>query len=621
MDGTGALTDRPGDARGMPGAPDGQPFSSSSGPSTLSGPSTPTSLATKIDRLFRTTHLPGSTTEYTYEQVAAAIAARGGPTISASYLYLLRRGLRDNPTKRHLEALASFFNVPASYFLDSHDPAEEERLGLLSMLRNPRVHTLAVTAAALPDAELDVVTQLVTLAGDLDALRGAARNRSTHPDLDEQARSGVSARSGSGSRSPAESGQAVELGLAHAWICLQDGQARQALHHLETVAGLNVKEPRLHDERAWLTAFAHEALNEPEQALALLLEIFGGCLKGSCTLSLTMVALQICQLELTAGDRLAALDAGRRALSELSARGLGHTGDYLRLATVVMEAHADLGQLLPAAALARQVLTLAERLGDPQQQADLYLRCARTAQARGRLGEAVVLANQALSLVGPCPGVGTGVGTGPRSRTTSGGDGGLAPMTSAEIPRLQLAAASCLLRSVRPGSPLPADEDPEDGVAVTEAEMVATAVAALESCRTALDAHGTPEDRGRWSGHRALADLLLGEPVPAEVNARRGLAQLSGLAHPATVEAHLVLGDALRAQNRHAHADAAHEQASRVLAGLSPQRWGPWSAGIWRSLGDRWERRGECTRAANAYRRALDAAQLSGTRSEPVPIA
>jgi hypothetical protein len=151
--------------------------------------------------------------------------------------------------------------------------------------------------------------------------------------------------------------------------------------------------------------------------------------------------------------------------------------------------------------------------------------------------------------------------------------------------------------------------------------VVATAAAALESCRTALDVHGTPEDRGRWAGHRAVADLLLGEPVTAEVNARRALAHLSGLAHPATVEAHLVLGDALRAQNRHAYADAAHEQAGRVLAGLSPQRWGPWSAGVWRSLGDRWERRSDCTRAADAYRRALDAAHLSGTRSEPAPVA
>jgi tetratricopeptide (TPR) repeat protein/transcriptional regulator with XRE-family HTH domain len=553
-----------------------------------------TSLAAKIDRLFRTTHPPGSTGEYTYEQVAAAIAERGGPTISASYLYLLRRGLRDNPTKRHLEALAGFFGVPAGYFLDTADPAEAERLRLLSALRDPRVHALALTAAALPDAELDVVTQLVTLAGDLKGIRGAAARRRG---------SGSETAGGEGTGdgllmppdvpSQGERDRAAELELSYARMNLQDGQAAEALRRLSALGETRGIGSRQRDEAAWLTAHAYQALGRPEQALTILQEKLDDCLDGTCDLPLAEVGEEVCQLSLDAGDRVMAVHAGNRTLAGLEERGLGGTGDHLRLAATVMDAHLGLGQLLHASALAQQILSLAENLGDPQRQAWTYLRCARVAESRGRLEEAIQLSNRALTLAGT-----PGAAEGP----------------TLEVPRLRLAAASCLLRTARPEGDDPGEAAPSG------ADAVAEAVGALEAARQTIGEQGTAVDRGRWAGQRAVADLVLGEPVAAEVNARRALAQLSGLAHPATVEAHLVLGDALRAQGRHAHADAAHEQAGRVLAGLSPDRWGQWTAGVWRSLGERWRNRGSAEQAAEAYRRALDAAHLSASRPEPGPV-
>lgn len=536
------------------------------------------SLAAKIDRLFRTTRPPGSTAEYTYEQVAAEIADRGGPTISASYLYLLRRGLRDNPTKRHLEALAGFFGVPAGYFLDTHDPAEEDRLGLLSALRDPRVHGLVLTAAALPEAELDVVAQLVGLVGDLEALRGTARRR------------GLGAEPGSPGNGAAvaapspERDRLAELELTYARICLQDGLAEEGLRHLAAVVAMPGATQRRHDEAGWLTALAHQALGHPEKAVAILARQLDGCLDGSCELPLVQVGEELCRLALAAGDRVMAADAARRTLTGLEQRGLSGTAEHLRLAVTLMDTYLDLGQLLHAAALAEQLIPLADELADPQRQSEIYLAGARLAEARGGTREAVELAERALS------------------RLDGAAAGGPFALDAA---RLRLAAASCLLR--RPVGHRPG----EDGQA-------AAAVEALEACRSVLDARGTPEDRSRWAVQRALADLALAEPVAAEVNARRALAQLSERQRrPVTVEAQLVLGDALRAQNRHAHADAAHEQAARALAGLPEPRWRPWSAGVWRSLGDRWLARGCCDRAADAYRRALDADGLVASRPAP----
>jgi transcriptional regulator with XRE-family HTH domain len=89
----------------------------------------PPSLAERLDRLFRTV-LDDQQKEYSHDDVARAIRKRGGPTISATYVWQLRKGLRDNPTKNHIEALAGFFGVPASYFFDDDDAVRiEEELG------------------------------------------------------------------------------------------------------------------------------------------------------------------------------------------------------------------------------------------------------------------------------------------------------------------------------------------------------------------------------------------------------------------------------------------------------------------------------------------------------------
>ncbi|NYI06855.1 hypothetical protein [Allostreptomyces psammosilenae] len=77
-----------------------------------------TDLAAKLDQLFqeaaRANGKPPS-----HAEVARAINARsGGRTISGVYIWQLRTGKKDNPTKRHLEALADYFRVPPGYFFD-----------------------------------------------------------------------------------------------------------------------------------------------------------------------------------------------------------------------------------------------------------------------------------------------------------------------------------------------------------------------------------------------------------------------------------------------------------------------------------------------------------------------
>ena len=137
------------------------------------GESKPTgvrTLATKIDHLFRTVH-PRNRGEYSLEEVAEGIRQRGGPTISANYLWLLRKGLRDNPTKKHLEALSDWFGVSPAYFFDDKVAAEvDTQLELLAALRDARVRHLALRASALSPETLGAITEMVERARQIEGV-------------------------------------------------------------------------------------------------------------------------------------------------------------------------------------------------------------------------------------------------------------------------------------------------------------------------------------------------------------------------------------------------------------------------------------------------------------------
>lgn len=121
----------------------------------------PGELARKIDRLFRTVH-PRARTEVSYREVAKAIEDRGGPKISASYLHALRTGLKDNPTKRHLEAIAEFFGVSPAYFFDDDLAAKiDAQLELLESMRDAGIRHIALRAKELSPGAIEMIREMV----------------------------------------------------------------------------------------------------------------------------------------------------------------------------------------------------------------------------------------------------------------------------------------------------------------------------------------------------------------------------------------------------------------------------------------------------------------------------
>lgn len=149
-------------------------------------------LAEKIDQLFRSVR-PDNRREYTYEEAADGIRKRGGETISASYLWELRTGAKDNPRKKHLEAIADFFGVPPAYFFDGDEAASRiyAQLKLLPVFLDSDVQRIALRAADLSPDALRVIAGMIEHARRLEGLRGGERTGEDEASLDMRSATGT----------------------------------------------------------------------------------------------------------------------------------------------------------------------------------------------------------------------------------------------------------------------------------------------------------------------------------------------------------------------------------------------------------------------------------------------
>lgn len=118
-------------------------------------------LAAQLNKLFATVPRPRGSALWTNESAAAALTG-AGVTTSAAYLSQLRTGKRDNPSARHLAAIARLFEVPMEYFFDEGLAAKiDADMSLLVAVRNAGVETIALRAHGLSPASLTGVADLI----------------------------------------------------------------------------------------------------------------------------------------------------------------------------------------------------------------------------------------------------------------------------------------------------------------------------------------------------------------------------------------------------------------------------------------------------------------------------
>ena len=127
-------------------------------------------LAARLNHLFATVPAPDGRSLWTNDDAAAAIAAEG-VSMSSAYLSQLRTGKRDNPSARHLAAIAGLFGVPIDYFFDDEVAARVDAdLRLLSAVRDAGVQAIALRAQGLSPQSLASVADMIEHIRKLERL-------------------------------------------------------------------------------------------------------------------------------------------------------------------------------------------------------------------------------------------------------------------------------------------------------------------------------------------------------------------------------------------------------------------------------------------------------------------
>jgi transcriptional regulator with XRE-family HTH domain len=131
-------------------------------------------LTDRLDHLFRTVH-PKDRGPFTPAEVADAInKAAGERVISSTYVWQLRTGRRDNPTQKHLSALAAFFGVSPIYFFDDAEAARGAiPPELIAALKDGEVREMALRAAGLSDRSLKAIRDMIEAARAVEGISSA----------------------------------------------------------------------------------------------------------------------------------------------------------------------------------------------------------------------------------------------------------------------------------------------------------------------------------------------------------------------------------------------------------------------------------------------------------------
>ncbi|ANP52046.1 hypothetical protein AVL59_22920 [Streptomyces griseochromogenes] len=137
----------------------------------------------RLNRLFETVH-PSGRGPWSNAEVARSLG------LSETYIGYLRKGVRDNPTLAHMQALADFFGVPVAYFVDDEQGEEvRQDLELLSKLKDVGVRQIALrTIADMSESNVESILPVLQRLAETQAENQATPRRRMQP----RARKGTS---------------------------------------------------------------------------------------------------------------------------------------------------------------------------------------------------------------------------------------------------------------------------------------------------------------------------------------------------------------------------------------------------------------------------------------------
>ncbi|MCL3860581.1 helix-turn-helix domain-containing protein [Actinotalea sp. K2] len=375
-----------------------------------------------------------------------------------------------------------------------------------------------------------------------------------------------------GDKAPSEERARLEIGFAK--LALANGSPEEARDRLEQL-DLSTIAPRHHPEALHALARAHEAMGDLERSVEILEPLLADARTKGRWLDAAVLATDLVGSYLEAGDLHHSVELGEQVLAELEREGVSGTDEHLRLASTLLWAYHQRGDLLFAAHRAASLLRLVDTTGTPRGRGSIYWNAALIAEARQDYHEAQRLTERALAYLSEAA-------------------------SSRDVPRLRQVYGWLLLRT---DPPRPTEALEHLGTAAEELAVV-----------------GSEVDVAKCDIERGRAYLMLGEPAAAQRAAQDALERLGESPRLDSCDAHMVLGDALLALGDDEGAKRSLQWAADMLGMMAANRQ---SAVVWRALGDRMLRHHDVAGAANAYERALSevGVRRAITPVPPTPVA
>ncbi len=365
-----------------------------------------------------------------------------------------------------------------------------------------------------------------------------------------------------------ETRREVELGLRYAELALQNSEAAVALEQFTAVIAQGEAMPELAAEAQWGQARALETLGRLEEAMAAYDEIRLADLGDPARASRwAECVIALCRCSVETGDLGRAVELGEYALVHMAGLGLEGTDLQAQVTSSLLFAYFQRGDLVRAQLLADGLVRSVDAQASRVARGSAYWNASLVAESRGRLAEALDLAERALAMFAESDG-------------------------RRSIARLRIAYAWLLLRLAEP----PLDRA-EQQLRQARAELVDTGTAVdLAYCDTEL-----------------ARIALLRDDLDAAVETARQVIGVLGEDHMESGRVLLVLGQALYRRGDRAEAREVMRRASAALIDAGSPRQ---AAAALRESGDLLKEDGDVTAASDAYRRAL---ALMGVDGAPLP--
>jgi len=354
-----------------------------------------------------------------------------------------------------------------------------------------------------------------------------------------------------------EESQDLRLSIKYGELALQSGDARTAEQQFrEVLSSLGDRNlDRLTDEAAWGHARALEGLGQLEDAATELEHLRERTPDEQLWLE---ASVAVCRCYREAGDLAKSVEVGEQARRRLADLGLTGTSDGIKLVVTVAAAYHERGDLTRALMLVQDALRDAEAIDSPAARAAAYWNASAMLSERGRLPEALRLAERALGLM------------------SEGED-------ERHFARLRVEYANLLLQASSPD-------------AVRALDVLGRAQNALES------RDGTTVDLAYCHEQLGRARLVLGELDAAEEHAAKALKLLGDEPRLETASIFVLRGQVALAANDRRTAKRHYRHAAALLTTVGAER----AAGVlWAELGSALDAVADTAGSRDAYRAGM----------------